>query len=240
MQRLGIIGGMSWESTAIYYRLLNEGVRERLGGLHSADIVLHSVDFAPIAAAQAKGAWSGLGEQLAQSAKALEGAGAEAIVLATNTMHICASAIEGAVKVPLIHIADATADAVKAVGGEKPLLLATRFTMEEGFYRARLARHGLEPRIPSEIERADIHRIIYDELCLGMVKNASIKRALAMTERAEAAGADCIILGCTELCMLFEEADIDLPLIDSTQAHVNAALDFALAGSTLLEAAPHG
>lgn len=229
MITIGLIGGMSWESTAVYYRLLNEGVRARRGGLHSADILLHSLDFSPIAEMQAKGDWDGAGAALAESARRLEKAGAGCIALCTNTMHKLADRITAATRIPFLHLADVTARAVKASRSRRPLLLATRFTMEQAFYRDRLAAHGVEAVVPAEAERTDVHRIIYEELCRGVVAPASKARYLAIVAQAAAGqGADGVILGCTEISLLVGQGDMGLPVFDTTALHVEAALDFAL------------
>jgi aspartate racemase len=204
MKTIGLLGGMSWESTAIYYRLLNEGVRSRLGGLHSAKLALVSVDFAEIAELQHAGDWQGAARLLAGAARQLEAAGAQCLVLCTNTMHKLADEIGAATSIPLLHIADATGAAIRRAGVRRPALLATRFTMEQDFYRQRLAEcFGIEAVVPDEAGRAKVHAIIYDELCLGVVKPAS--KSVYMEEiarlRAEQ-GADGVIMGCTEITML--------------------------------------
>ncbi len=226
MRTLGLLGGMSAESTTTYYQALNRRVREQLGGLHSAQLVLWSVDFAPIADMQADGDWGGAGATLAEVAARLEGAGAEAMLLCTNTMHKVAPAIEARVGIPLIHIGDATARAVRARGCSRPLLLATRFTMEQDFYKDRLRGHGLEPLVPDEADRDRLHAIIYDELCQGVVDAGSRGEALAMIAKAK--DADSVIFGCTEVGLLLSQEDVDLPLIDSTLVHVEAGVDFML------------
>ncbi|MCR5876054.1 aspartate/glutamate racemase family protein [Phenylobacterium sp. J426] len=228
MRTLGLLGGMSAESTAIYYRELNRLVRERLGGLHSAELLLWSVDFAPIAALQAQGQWDETGRLLADGARRLEQAGAEAIVLCTNTMHLNAPMIAGAVGVPFLHIGDATAAALKAKGVKRPLLLATRFTMEQTFYKDRLVAAGLDPMTPEEADRGRLHAIIYDELCQGVVNPASKAEALAMVAKGRAAGADGVIFGCTEIGLLLGQDDLDVPAVDTTLVHCEAAVDFAL------------
>lgn len=226
MRKLGILGGMSWESSAVYYRLLNEGVRARAGGLASARLVMSSVDFAGIAAMQAEGRWDEAGALLAAEARGLQAAGAEAIVLATNTMHKLAPEIGGAITVPFLHIADALGGALRAKGVKSPLLLATRFTMVEPFYRDYLRdRHGIEARVPDEAGRTEIHRIIYEELCRGIVSPASKARAL---EIAATSGGDGVIFGCTEVMLLLSAADFAVPTFDTTALHVEAALDFSL------------
>lgn len=228
MRTLGLLGGMSAESTAIYYRELNRLVRERLGGLHSAELLLWSVDFAPIAALQAQGQWDETGRLLADGARRLEQAGAEAIVLCTNTMHLNAPMIAGAVCAPFLHIGDATAAALKAKGVKRPLLLATRFTMEQTFYKDRLVAAGLDPMTPEEADRGRLHAIIYDELCQGVVNPASKAEALAMVAKGRAAGADGVIFGCTEIGLLLGQDDLDVPAVDTTLVHCEAAVDFAL------------
>ncbi len=226
MRKLGILGGMSWESSAIYYRLLNEGVRARLGGLSSAKLVLSSLDFALIARLQAQGHWDEAGRLLAQEARALEAAGAEAILLATNTMHKLAPQITAAIRVPFLHIADALAAAIKPTDARKPLLLATRFTMEEPFYRAYLrVEHGVDTLVPETTDRQEIHRMIYEELCQGVIQETSRQRALAVIERS---GADSVIFGCTEIVLLLGASPLKVPTFDTTALHVKAGLDFSL------------
>jgi aspartate racemase len=228
MKTLGLIGGMSFESTAIYYRLINEDVRVGLGGHHSAKLILWSVDFAEIEALQRVGDWDAAGAALAEAARRLEGAGAEAIVLATNTMHTVADAIAGAVRVPLLHIADATAAAVKRAGCRRPLLLATRYTMEQDFYRGRLAAQGVETMIPVEPDRTAVHEIIYGELVQGVVSEASRARYLDIVEAGRRAGADSVILGCTEVGMLIAQRDAAVPVFDTAVEHARAAVAFAV------------
>lgn len=228
MKLLGVLGGMSAESTALYYRELNRLVRERLGGLHSAELLIRSVDFAPIADLQARDDWAATGALLAEAARRLEEAGAEAILLATNTMHLNADAIRGAIGVPFLHIGDATAAALTARGVKRPLLLATRFTMEKDFYKDRLRAAGLEPLVPDQADRDRLQAIIYDELCQGMVEPASQAAGMAMVERGLAAGADGVIFGCTEVGMLLDPRDISVPVVDTAMVHCEAAVDFAL------------
>lgn len=229
MRRLGLIGGMSAESTTTYYQLLNQGVRARLGGLHSAELLLWSVDFAPIAQMQAAGDWDRAGAHLARAAQALEQAGAEAILICANTMHLVADQVTAAISVPLIHIGDATARALVGHGVKRPLLLATRFTMEERFYIERLKAFGLAPMIPGEPARERLHAIIYDELCQGVFDVGARMAVMAMIERGRTEGADGVIFGCTELGLLLEPGAVGVPVVDSALAHVTAALDFALA-----------
>lgn len=229
MRPLGLIGGMSWESTAVYYRLLNERARERFGGLHSAEILLWSVDFARIERMQAEGDWARAGEELAAIARRLEAAGAGCIAICTNTMHKVAGEVAGAVRVPLVHIADATAAAVRRAGCKRPLLLATRYTMEQDFYRGRLAALGVETSIPPEPARSEVHRVIYEELCQGLVRPGSRARYVAAIDAAAREGADGVILGCTEIGLLIGPGDTELPLFDTTALHADAILD---AGNT--------
>jgi aspartate racemase len=229
MRKLGLIGGMSWESTAIYYRHLNEIARQRLGGLHSADLILWSFDFADIAQRQHEGDWQGCAGLLADAARRLESAGAQALLLCTNTMHLLADQVQAAVTIPLVHIADATAAAVRRNGAANPALLATRFTMEQEFYRGRLsARHGLSTLVPDEAGRDRVHRIIYEELCQGILRPESKAVCLEEIARLRAGGADGVILGCTEIGMLLTQPDLDLPLFDTTRIHSEAAMDLVL------------
>jgi aspartate racemase len=230
MKTIGLIGGMSWESTAIYYRLINEAVRERLGGLHSAKLMIYSFDFDEIAALQTAGDWPGAGVLLADAARRLEAAGAEALVLCTNTMHKLAGEIEQAVSIPLINIADATAEAMRLQGVSQPILLATRFTMEQEFYKGRLAeRHGIDARVPDLAGRDVVHRIIYEELVRGVVTAPSKEAYLAEVARMrERAPADGLIMGCTEITMLIGQDDFDIPVFDTTAIHARAAVNFML------------
>ena len=231
MKVIGLIGGMSWESTVPYYRLINEGVKARLGGLHSAKIVLYSVDFAEIERLQHRGEWDEAGALLADAARALERAGADFVVLCTNTMHKVAPAIEAAVAIPLLHIADPTAAAIHQAGLSCVGLLGTRFTMEQDFYRARLTdRHGIDVVIPDDDDRALVHRVIYEELCLGRVEEASRLAYRDVIQRLVAQGAQGVILGCTEISMLVGVEDAPVPLFDTTGLHAAAAVQVALAG----------
>jgi aspartate racemase len=230
MKTIGLLGGMSWESTRHYYELLNEGVKSRLGGLHSARLLLYSVDFAPIARMQAEDRWDEAGQALADAAAALERGGADFLVLATNTMHRVAGHIERRVRVPLLHIADPTAAAVRARGLCRVGLMATRFTMEQEFYRERLAGHGLEVVTPPAPERDLIHRVIYDELCLGRVVPSSREQFRRIAGDLAGAGADAIVFGCTEIMMLLGQDDVPVPAFDTTALHAGAAVDLALAG----------
>lgn len=228
MKTIGLIGGMSWESTAVYYRLLNERCRDLRGGLHSAPLLLHSFDFADIEALQKQDDWSGAALKLAGAGKALAAAGAELIVICTNTMHRVADAVEDASGLPLVHIADATARAVRRKALRRPLLLGTRYTMEQDFYRGRMRdRFGIDVLIPQKDERDAIHGIIYSELCHGRVRDTSRKRCLEIIERAGGDGADGVILGCTEIGLLIDASDTTLAVLDSTRIHVEAALEVA-------------
>ncbi len=231
MKTIGLIGGMSWESTVPYYRHINELVKQRLGGLHSARIVLYSVDFHDIERLQHDGRWDAAGAVLAGAARSLETAGADFLVLCTNTMHKVAPAIEAAVAIPLLHIADPTAAAVKQAGIDTVGLLGTRFTMEEDFYRGRLeAQHGLTVVIPDGDDRETVHRVIYDELCLGIVRDASRAAYRAIIGRLVAQGAQGIILGCTEIGLLVGSADSPVPVFDTTRLHAESAVNLALGG----------
>lgn len=230
MRTLGLIGGMSWESTIPYYRLINERVRERLGGLHSAKLLLHSVDFAEIEVLQHRGDWETAGAVLAGAASGLRMAGAEAIVVCTNTMHLVAPAIEAAVDIPLLHIADATAQRIRASGLDRVALLGTRFTMEQAFYRERIEAAGIEILTPDAMQRERVHRIIYDELCLGRILDGSREDYRAIMADLVARGAEGVILGCAEIGLLVGEADASVPLFDTTLIHAQAAAEWALAG----------
>ena len=228
MKTIGLIGGMSWESSAEYYRLANELVRERLGGLHSADCILLSVDFAEIESMQAAGEWTSAGERLAEAARSLERAGADFVVLCTNTMHKVAPVIEEAVGIPLLHLADTTAQAVLAAGVTTVGLLGTAFTMEQDFYRDRLASHGLTVLTPPSDDRAIVHRVIYDELCLGIVREESRGAYRRIMADLVASGAQGIVLGCTEIELLVGPEDATVPTFPTTRLHVEAAVEFAL------------
>lgn len=230
MKTIGLLGGMSWESTAHYYRLLNQGVNERLGGLHSAKIAMVSVDFQPLETFMHQGSWLECGKILVRSAKKVEAAGADFLLLCTNTMHKLAPVIAEAVAIPLLHIADATAMAVKAQGIRTVGLLGTRFTMEEDFYRGRLlSTHGLRVIIPAASDRRLVDRIIFEELCRGIVKPESHGHYLRIMNEMGAQGAEAIIAGCTEIGMLVSQENLALPLFDTTLIHVREALRHALA-----------
>lgn len=228
MKTIGLIGGMSWESTAHYYRVINQDTAARLGGLHSAPLIVHSVDFAPIAAMQSAGHWDGAGRQLAEVARGLERAGAEVIGLATNTMHMVADHITSAINVPFVHIADPTSEALLRDGFATVGLLGTRFTMEMSFYRDGLTRRGLTSLIP-EVDRTNLNGIIYDELCRGIVRDESRRIYVTAIERLAARGAEAVILGCTEITMLIDDSVSPLPVYDTTELHAKALVTAALA-----------
>ncbi|GGQ30677.1 aspartate/glutamate racemase family protein [Streptomyces roseolilacinus] len=228
MRTIGLIGGMSWESTAEYYRLVNEFTRDRLGGLHSARCVLHSVDFAEIEPLQVRGHWAEAGEVLAGAARSLEAAGADMVLLCTNTMHKVADAVEAAVSVPLLHLADVTADAVRAAGLRRVGLLGTAFTMEQDFFRDRLEAGGLDVRVPDAAARAVVHRVIYEELCLGVVREESRAAYREVIGGLVAAGAEGVILGCTEIELLVGPQDSPVPVFPTAWLHARAAVDAAL------------
>lgn len=229
MKTIGLIGGMSWESTVPYYRSINELVKLRLGGLHSARLVLYSVDFHDIETLQHAGKWDEAGALLAQAARSVQAAGADCLVLCTNTMHKVAPAIEAAVAIPLLHIADPTAAEVRRAGLRQVGLLGTRFTMEQDFYRGRLqAMHGIAVLVPQDEERELVHRVIYDELCLGVVADASRAAYRKVIDALVRRGADGIILGCTEIAMLVSQSDSPVPVFDTTSIHAASAVDFAL------------
>jgi aspartate racemase len=229
MKTIGLIGGMSWESTAVYYRLMNEAVRTRLGGLHSAKIVIWSFDFDTIATMQTRGDWHAAEAALIEAGQSLQRAGAEALLICTNTMHKVADAMAHNISIPLLHIADITAQAIHASAFDKVGLLATAFTMEEKFYTDRLRdKHGIETIIPASHERAEIHRIIYEELCRGIIRPESKRYYLKVISELAARGAQGIILGCTEIGLLVSPEDSALPIFDSTQLHAAAAVDWAL------------
>lgn len=228
MKTIGILGGMSAASTVIYYRQLCDLTRARLGGLHSPQLLIRSLDFAPVAAAQAAGDWAALGQMLNTEARRLEEGGADLLLLATNTMHKVADTMMAGVSIPLIHIADATATAIWQAGLTRPGLMATAFTMEQSFYTDRLRAAGLDPLVPSAKDRATTHRIIYDELCRDQVLPASRSAYEGIAARLAADGADCLILGCTEVGMLLSAANSPLPVFDTVAIHCAAALEAAL------------
>jgi aspartate racemase len=231
MRRIGLIGGMSWESTAVYYRLINQDVRARLGPLRSAELLLASVDFGPVEQLQREGRWDDAGALLAGTARRLAAGGAECIVLCTNTMHKVAGHIEAAVALPLLHIADATGAAAVAAGARRVGLLATAYTMEQPFLKARLAqRFGLEVLVPEADQRRQVHRIIYEELCAGIVRETSRQVYRSVIGALCARGAQALVLGCTEIALLIGQDDSPVPVLDTTALHARAAVDFALGG----------
>lgn len=228
MKTIGLIGGMSWESSAEYYRLLNEQVKQRLGGLHSAECLMYSVDFEEIERFQSQGKWEEAGERLADVARSLEKGGAELIVLCTNTMHKVISSIEEAVSVPVLHIADATAKEIRANHLHTVGLLGTKYTMEQDFYKERFADSGIEVLIPEAAERDMINEIIFDELCLGKINESSKVKYQQAIQNLIDRGAQGIILGCTEIGLLIHDEDVEVPLFDTARIHVKAAVEKAL------------
>ncbi|MGL6419436.1 aspartate/glutamate racemase family protein [Aeromonas allosaccharophila] len=230
MKCIGLLGGMSWESTVSYYQALNRGVRAKLGGLHSARVLLNSVDFAAIERLQHAGDWPATARLLAAEARKLQDGGADFLLIGTNTMHKVAPEIEAAIDIPLLHIADATAAKLQADGITRVGLLGTRFTMEQDFYKGRLQeKFGLEVLVPGEAQRERVHRIIYDELCLGEIRASSRAEYLAIIAGLAAAGAEAVILGCTEIALLVDDARAAVPLYDTTAIHAEAAVALALA-----------
>ncbi|MDO5640105.1 MAG: aspartate/glutamate racemase family protein [Neisseria sp.] len=228
MKTIGIIGGMSPESTVLYYQTINRETNRRLGGNRSAEIVMHSVDFETIAAMQRTGDWAGAGAVLAESARKLESIGADGLLLATNTMHKVAEEIQAAVQIPLIHVVDATAAAIKAAGLQKVGLLGTRFTMSDGFYTERMNKSSVETVVPSESEQNEIHRIIFEELCVGDIRAESRAYYQRVMAGLQQQGAEGMVLGCTEIGLLVQPEDSPLPLFDSAEIHALAAVAFAL------------
>ncbi len=229
MKTIGLIGGMSWESSAHYYALVNRLVKERLGGFHSARVLLYSVDFGEVEPRQRAGRWDELGALLNRAALALERGGADFLVLCANTMHKVADELMAEVRIPLLHIADVTAASVKAAGLRRVGLLGTRYTMEQDFYRRRLAeRHGLEVLVPDRADQAEVNRVIFEELVLGRVEASSRSYYQEVVDRLARSGAQGIIAGCTEIGMLLSPSDVALPLFDTTEIHARAAVDLAL------------
>lgn len=230
MQTIGLIGGMSWESTLPYYRQINQAIRARLGGLHSARLLLYSLDFHEIEQLQRSGDWAAAGTRLAEAAQALQRGGADFLVLASNTMHKVVPVIEAAVDIPLLHIADPTASAIRSAGLQRVGLLGTRFTMEQDFYRERLQRHhGIEVLLPDAEQRQQVHRVIYDELCQGQIRAASRQAYRKVIAALVEQGAQAVILGCTEIGLLLGAEDASVPLFDTTALHAQAAAEQALA-----------
>ena len=226
MLTIGMLGGMSWESSAEYYRLANVLVRERLGGLHSAKVVLHSVDFAEIERLQVEGRWDDAGKALAEAAAQVQAGGADFLLICTNTMHRVFDQVQAAVDIPVIHLGDTTAQAIRQAGFTTVGLLGTGFTMDQAFYRERLESHGLKVLVPSAEDRATVHRIIYDELCLGIVREQSRRAYQDVIARFE--GAEGVILGCTEIELLISQADVQIPVFPTTRLHVEAAVERAV------------
>jgi aspartate racemase len=224
MRTIGLLGGMSWESSIQYYRILNELVRDERGGLHSAPLLLHSFDFTEVAALQAAGRWDDAGDLLAEAAKGLEAAGAELLLICTNTMHKVAPAVQAAVSVPLLHIVDATAERVSAAELTTVGLLGSSFTMEDGFYQERMRAHGLRVLIPGETDRRVVHRVIFEELCAGVITEASRQAYREVIARLAAAGAEGVILGCTEIELLIGQADSPVEVFPTTRIHAEAAV----------------
>lgn len=228
MRKIGLIGGMSYEGSAVYYRALNQAINQRLGKLHSAQVLLHSVDFQGIVELQKTGRWDEAGQQLAEVARSLESAGADCVMICAVTMHLVADAVSTATPLPFIHIIDVMAERLKKSGYRRPLLIATRYTMEGTFYPARMSGHGIEVIVPDAEERRRIHDIIFEELSLGKVYEASRSALVKIIEHAKARGADSVIFGCTEICLILQTDGLPLPGFDSTAIHVQAAVEFAL------------
>lgn len=229
MKTIGLIGGMSWESSLEYYRIINETTKARLGGLHSARCIIYSVDFAEIEALQHQNRWEDAAQILIAAAKSIERAGADFILICTNTMHKLAPEIQEQIYIPLVHIADATAQSIKAAGLRKIALLGTRFTMEEDFYKGRLTRqYGLQVIIPAAEDMDTVHRVIYDELCLGKIESSSKQKYADIIARLVTAGAEGVILGCTEIGLLIKQEDYEIPLFDTARIHAEAAVEIAL------------
>ncbi|MEK5486251.1 MULTISPECIES: aspartate/glutamate racemase family protein [Lysinibacillus] len=228
MKTIGLIGGMSWESSAAYYRLMNEQVKQRLGGLHSAKCILYSVDFQQIEHFQAKGEWDKAGNVLAQAAQSLERAGADFVIICTNTMHKVIDIIEAAITIPILHIADATARQIKEADLQKIALLGTKYTMEQAFYKARVEGFGIEVIVPDSHERMEVNRIIYEELCLGIIKQDAKSYYIQVVEELVQAGAQGVILGCTEIGLLIQQEDISVPVFDTAAIHAQTAVSMAI------------
>ena len=229
MKTIGLIGGMSWESTAIYYQRINTLIKERLGGLHSARLVIYSVDFHEIDVLQRENRWTEAGDMRAEAGSALCAAGADALLICTNTMHKVADAVENASGLPLLHIADVTGEALRKAALSRIALFGTRFTMEQDFYRGRLSeRFGIDVLVPDEADRQRIHAIIYDELCVGILSASSRQELIGIIHKMRERGAEGVILGCTELPLLIQAADLPLPVFDTTELHARSAVDFSL------------
>ncbi len=231
MKTIGMIGGMSWESSIEYYRIVNQTVREKLGGLHSAKSIMYSVEFAEIEALQHQNRWDELAKIMIEAARSLERGGADFVIICTNTMHKLYDQVQNDIKIPMLNIADATAEKIKADGIDKIALLGTRFTMEEDFYKGRLVdRYGLDVIIPAENEMEIVHRVIYDELCAGIINSDSKQKYAEIIKGLVAKGATGVILGCTEIGLLVKQEDSPVPLFDTTEIHARAAVEYALAG----------
>jgi aspartate racemase len=229
MKTIGMIGGMSWESSIEYYRIVNQAVREKLGGLHSAKSIMYSVEFAEIEELQHQNQWDKLADIMVEAGRSLENSGAEFVIICTNTMHKLYDEVQQAIKIPMLNIADATAEKIKTEGIDRIALLGTRFTMEEDFYKGRLVgKYGLEVIIPSSEQMETVHRVIYDELCAGIIKPDSKQRYAAIIQDIVAQGAGGVILGCTEIGLLVKPEDSPVPLFDTTEIHARAAVDYAL------------
>ena len=229
MKTIGLIGGMSWESSLVYYRFINEGVKDRLGGLHSAECIMYSVDFAEIEPLQRDGNWAEAAQKMSEAARCVQAGGADFLVLCTNTMHKTASDIQQHVNIPLLHIADATAERIKGEGLKRIALLGTSFTMEDDFYKGRLIdQHGLDVIVPDRNDRDLVHRVIYDELCFGEIRKGSKEAYRRIIKNLVRSGAQGIILGCTEIGLLIGVKDSPVPVFDTTRIHAEAAVEFAL------------
>ena len=229
MKTMGLIGGMSWESSLEYYRIINETTKARLGGFHSAKCILYSVDFDEVEKLQHQGDWAKLTGLMTDVAQRLESAGADFVIICTNTMHKMADEVQGAIRIPVLHIVDVTAEAIKAKGQQRVGLLGTKFTMEQDFYKGRLwDKHGLEVLIPSEDERQAVHDILYTELCMGEIKNLSKEKFRSVIQNLVDRGAQGVILGCTEIPLIVSQDDYTIPVYDTTTLHAQAAVDLAL------------
>ena len=229
MKKIGMIGGMSWESSIEYYRIINQTVREKLGGLHSAKSIMYSVEFAEIEALQHQNRWDELAKIMIEAARSLERGGADFVIICTNTMHKLYDKVQNDIKIPMLNIADATAEKIKADGIDKIALLGTRFTMEEDFYKGRLVdKYGLEVIIPAAAQMEIVHRVIYDELCAGIISSDSKQKYADIIRHLVAKGAEGVILGCTEIGLLVKQKDSPVPLFDTTEIHARAAVDYAL------------
>ena len=238
MKTIGLLGGMSWESTATYYKLINEAVRAEMGGLASADILMRSLDFQKVVALQKADRWQDAARLLGDAARGLESAGADCILICTNTMHLVADHVAASCDVPLIHIIHETANALTTAGHRRPLLLATRYTMEHGFYADRMAKDGIDVLVPNQDDRLICHNAIFDELCQGVVSRQARDALIEMTARGRDQGADSVILGCTELGLIVGSDDLPLPVFDSTHVHAKAAVRFALGPVTSSQPLP--